>query len=98
MAIEDNPQSRTKYGEELKRRREAVGLTQEELSERAVMSRTHIAHIEAGRRRPDEADARRLDQALWVRAASSCASCPRWTARRWRNTSRRRWSSSNRHR
>ncbi|MFF3287841.1 Scr1 family TA system antitoxin-like transcriptional regulator [Streptomyces sp. NPDC003023] len=64
MAIEDNPHSRTKYGEELKRRREAVGLTQEELSERAVMSRTHIAHIEAGRRRPDESDARRLDQAL----------------------------------
>ncbi|GGW48013.1 helix-turn-helix domain-containing protein [Streptomyces xantholiticus] len=64
MAIEDNPHSRTRYGEELKRRREAAGLTQEELSERAVMSRTHIAHIEAGRRRPDEADARRLDQVL----------------------------------
>ncbi|MGW1884085.1 helix-turn-helix domain-containing protein [Streptomyces sp. NPDC001970] len=64
MAIEDNPQSRTKYGEELKRRRESAGLTQEELSERAVMSRTHIAHIEAGRRRPDVADARRLDQVL----------------------------------
>ncbi|MFD4143426.1 Scr1 family TA system antitoxin-like transcriptional regulator [Streptomyces sp. NPDC058572] len=64
MAIEDNPQSRTRYGEELKRRREAADLTQEELSERAVMSRTHIAHIEAGRRRPDVADARRLDQVL----------------------------------
>ncbi|MFF3324687.1 Scr1 family TA system antitoxin-like transcriptional regulator [Streptomyces sp. NPDC002889] len=64
MAIEDNPQSRTKYGEELKRRREAADLTQEELSEHAVMSRTHIAHIEAGRRRPDVADARRLDQVL----------------------------------
>lgn len=64
MAIEDNPHSRSKYGEELKRMREAAGLTQEELSERAVMSRTHISHIEAGRCRPDEADARRLDQAL----------------------------------
>lgn len=64
MAIEDNPQSREKYGEELKRKRNAAGYTQEELSERAVMSRTHIAHIEAGRRRPDVADARRLDQVL----------------------------------
>lgn len=64
MAIEDNPQSRTRYGEELKRRREAADLTQEELSERAVMSRTHVAHIEGGRRRPDVADARRLDQVL----------------------------------
>ncbi|MFJ3304864.1 Scr1 family TA system antitoxin-like transcriptional regulator [Streptomyces sp. NPDC086549] len=64
MAIEDNPRSRESYGQELKRRREAAGLTQEELSQRAVMSRTHIAHIEAGRRRPDLEDARRLDQVL----------------------------------
>ncbi|MFG3286531.1 Scr1 family TA system antitoxin-like transcriptional regulator [Streptomyces sp. NPDC048111] len=64
MAIEDNPVSRTKYGEELRARREAAGLTQEELSQRAVMSRTHIAHIEAGRRRPDVSDARRLDSVL----------------------------------
>ena len=64
MAIEDNPRSREQYGAELKRRREAAGLTQEELSQRAVMSRTHIAHIEGGRRRPDVEDARRLDQVL----------------------------------
>jgi transcriptional regulator with XRE-family HTH domain len=64
MAIEDNPKSRQQYGEELKRRREEAGLTQEELSQRAIMSRTHIAHIEAGRRRPDVNDARSLDRAL----------------------------------
>ncbi|MEV6727055.1 helix-turn-helix transcriptional regulator [Streptomyces xanthochromogenes] len=64
MAIEGNPESRTKYGEELRAKREAAGFTQEELSQRAVMSRTHIAHIEAGRRRPDPADARRLDSVL----------------------------------
>lgn len=64
MAIEDNPESRTSYGDELRRRREAAGLTQEELSVRAIMSRTHIAHIEAGRRRPSLEDARRLDQVL----------------------------------
>lgn len=64
MAIEDNPQSRETYGLELRRRRETAGLTQEELSRRVVMSRTHIAHIEAGRRRPDVEDARRLDGVL----------------------------------
>lgn len=64
MAIEDNPQSRERYGEELRSRREAAGLTQEELSQRAIMSRTHIAHIEAGRRRPSPDDAARLDQVL----------------------------------
>lgn len=31
---------------------------------RAIMSRTHIAHIEAGRRRPSLDDAKRLDQVL----------------------------------
>jgi transcriptional regulator with XRE-family HTH domain len=41
-----------------------VGPHVQELSQRAVMSRTHIAHIEGGRRRPDPADARRLDQVL----------------------------------
>lgn len=64
MAIEDNPETRRKYGEELKRRREAAGLTQERLSELTIISRTHLAHMEAGRRRPDVADARRLDQVL----------------------------------
>ncbi|MFF1686286.1 MULTISPECIES: Scr1 family TA system antitoxin-like transcriptional regulator [unclassified Streptomyces] len=64
MAIEDNPVSRAKYGEELRRRREALGLTQEELSELSIISRSQIAHIEAGRRRPDVDDARRLDKAL----------------------------------
>ncbi|MFG2328820.1 multiprotein-bridging factor 1 family protein [Streptomyces sp. NPDC048604] len=92
MAIEDNPETRRKYGEELRRRREAAGLTQEQLSEITIISRTHIAHMEAGRRRPDVADARRLDKALGPTTSSS-ASCRPWTARRWRNTSRRRWSS-----
>ncbi|EPH40373.1 helix-turn-helix transcriptional regulator [Streptomyces aurantiacus] len=64
MAIEDNPESRLRYGEELRSRREAAGFTQEELSARAIMSRTHIAHIEAGRRRPNLEDARRLDDVL----------------------------------
>ncbi|MFJ1545307.1 Scr1 family TA system antitoxin-like transcriptional regulator [Streptomyces sp. NPDC088246] len=64
MAIEDNPESRVSYGEELRSRREAAGLTQEQLSQRAILSRTHVAHMEAGRRRPSPEDAQRLDQVL----------------------------------
>ncbi|MFI0262107.1 Scr1 family TA system antitoxin-like transcriptional regulator [Streptomyces sp. NPDC017056] len=64
MAGKRISKSRTAYGQELRERREAAGLTQEQLSELAVMSRTHIAHIEAGRRKPAPDDARRLDRVL----------------------------------
>ncbi|MEC4017765.1 helix-turn-helix domain-containing protein [Streptomyces sp. H27-D2] len=52
------------YGEWLKEQREKAKLTQQVLAEAAIMTRTHIAHIEAGRRWPSKEDARRLDKAL----------------------------------
>ncbi|MFD4631465.1 Scr1 family TA system antitoxin-like transcriptional regulator [Streptomyces sp. NPDC058284] len=52
------------YGEWLRAQREAAGLTQQELADMALMTRSHIAHIEAGRRIPSKEDARRLDRAL----------------------------------
>ncbi|MFE9019025.1 helix-turn-helix domain-containing protein [Streptomyces sp. NPDC007808] len=52
------------YGDWLKQQREAAELTQQQLAERAIMTRSHIAHIEAGRRVPSKEDARRLDAAL----------------------------------
>ncbi|MEU9114671.1 helix-turn-helix transcriptional regulator [Streptomyces sp. NPDC048483] len=52
------------YGDWLKQKREEAGLTQQELADAAVMTRSHISHIEAGRRIPSKEDARRLDQAL----------------------------------
>ncbi|MFF5453759.1 helix-turn-helix domain-containing protein [Streptomyces sp. NPDC012950] len=52
------------YGEWLKAQRGAAGLTQQELADIAIMTRSHIAHIEAGRRIPSTEDARRLDRAL----------------------------------
>ncbi|MEU3600077.1 helix-turn-helix transcriptional regulator [Streptomyces sp. NPDC006798] len=55
---------RTPYGTELRRRRLAAGLTQQVLADRAIMTRTHITHIEAGRRKPCVQDARRLDEVL----------------------------------
>ncbi|MER6028277.1 helix-turn-helix transcriptional regulator [Streptomyces sp. NPDC001851] len=54
----------TTYGDWLKQQREAAGLTQQQLADMAVMTRSHIAHIEAGRRTPSKEDARRLDRAL----------------------------------
>nr|WP_127893810.1 helix-turn-helix transcriptional regulator [Streptomyces sp. S10(2018)] len=54
----------TNYGDWLKEQREVAGLTQQQLAEAAVMTRTHIAHIEAGRRVPSREDARRLDNVL----------------------------------
>ncbi|MGR8010473.1 helix-turn-helix domain-containing protein [Streptomyces hypolithicus] len=55
---------REKYGEELKLRRLAAGLTQETLGEQVVCSPTLISHYEAGRRLPSPDDARRIDRAL----------------------------------
>ncbi|RVU24416.1 XRE family transcriptional regulator [Streptomyces antnestii] len=52
------------YGEWLKAQREAAGVTQQELATAAVMTRSHISHIEAGRRLPSKVDAQRLDKAL----------------------------------
>ncbi|MER5749790.1 helix-turn-helix transcriptional regulator [Streptomyces sp. NPDC002088] len=52
------------YGDWLKEQRETAGLTQQQLADVAIMTRSHIAHIEAGRRVPSKEDARRLDRAL----------------------------------
>lgn len=52
------------YGVWLREQREAARLTQQQLADLAVMTRSHIAHIEAGRRIPSKEDARRLDTAL----------------------------------
>ncbi|MFD3516756.1 helix-turn-helix domain-containing protein [Streptomyces sp. NPDC058657] len=65
MDKQDKPRSpREKYGEELKLRRLAAGLTQEALGEMVVCSPTLISHYESGRRLPSAEDARRIDRAL----------------------------------
>ncbi|MFF1461452.1 Scr1 family TA system antitoxin-like transcriptional regulator [Streptomyces sp. NPDC058330] len=65
MASHHRPRTaRAKYGEELRLRRTAAGLTQEALSELIVCSPTLISHFEAGRRLPSPDDAQRIDRAL----------------------------------
>jgi transcriptional regulator with XRE-family HTH domain len=55
---------RKKYGEELRLRRLARKMTQEDLADVVVCSPTLISHFEAGRRLPNPDDAKRIDQAL----------------------------------
>ncbi|MGG7573392.1 helix-turn-helix domain-containing protein [Streptomyces sirii] len=65
MEIDRRPRTpREKYGEELRLRRIAAGMTQEALSELVVCSPTLISHFEAGRRLPKPDDAARIDRAL----------------------------------
>lgn len=65
MGTKHGPRTpRQKYGEELRLRRIAAGLTQEALSEVVVCSPTLISHYEAGRRLPSPEDAQRIDRAL----------------------------------
>ncbi|MFF2407185.1 Scr1 family TA system antitoxin-like transcriptional regulator [Streptomyces sp. NPDC058092] len=58
------PPPREKYGEELRLRRTAAGLTQEALGDEVVCSPTLISHYEAGRRLPNPDDTQRVDRAL----------------------------------
>ncbi|MEV8404568.1 helix-turn-helix transcriptional regulator [Streptomyces niveus] len=55
---------REKYGEELKLRRIAAGMTQEAVAREMMCSPTLISHYEAGRRLPSPSDAKRLDKVL----------------------------------
>ena len=52
------------YGQWLKEAREAKGWSQQELANKAFMSRSMIAAIEGGQRHPSENDAKALDAAL----------------------------------
>lgn len=44
--------AREKLGKRIQKLRKEIGLTQEELAEKLNISRTHIGHIEQGRKSP----------------------------------------------
>ena len=58
------------FGALLKRYREAAGLTQEELAERAELSVRGLIYLERGQRRPYPSTVRRLADALGYAAFS----------------------------
>jgi len=45
-------QKQATFGRKIQKRRLAIGLTQENLADKANLSRTHMGHIEQGRRSP----------------------------------------------
>lgn len=57
-------------GTNIARLRSRAGITQEELAERAAISPSYLAHIEAGSRRPTLDVLRRLARALDLRVAA----------------------------
>ncbi|HAV66963.1 TPA: transcriptional regulator [Candidatus Beckwithbacteria bacterium] len=44
--------NQVKFGHRIQKRRQGLGITQEELADRVSLSRTHMGHIEQGRRSP----------------------------------------------
>lgn len=59
----------TPFPGRLRELRQAAGLTQQQLADRAGLHRVHVAHLETGGRRPDRLNldtARRLADALGV--------------------------------
>lgn len=44
--------AQAKFGRKIQRKRKEMGITQEELAYRINLSRTHMGHIEQGRRAP----------------------------------------------
>src|SRR2546423_2713599 len=55
---------RKMFGAEVKRRRTDLGISQEELAERASLHRTYVSDVEAGKRNPSLASIQRLATAL----------------------------------
>ena len=59
-------QTLTRFGLNVRRRREAIGLSQEALAEKAELDRTYISGIERGTRNPTILSAARVAAALKV--------------------------------
>ena len=57
-------QTLTRFGLNVRRRREAIGLSQEALAEKAELDRTYISGIERGMRNPTILSASRVAAAL----------------------------------
>ena len=76
MAMTSGAALAVSFGERLKQLREAAGLTQPELAERAGMNRFGIAKLEQGVREPTWATVQALARALGVSVATFADEAP----------------------
>ncbi len=60
--------SNEKLGREIQRERQAKGYTQEELAEYIGISRTHMGHIEQGRKSPSLEVLEKITKVLKIKA------------------------------
>lgn len=56
--------AQARFGKRIQKRRKELGITQEELAEMVHLSRTHMGHIEQGRRSPSLEVINRIAKAL----------------------------------
>lgn len=57
-------QAKAKFGRKIQKRRKEMGITQEELADRLNLSRTHMGHIEQGRKSPSMEVLNKIAKAL----------------------------------
>ena len=62
------PKIYEKLGRKIQKARQEKGITQEKLAEMADISRTHMAHIEQGRRQPTLDVVQKIARALKMKA------------------------------
>src|SRR5258708_35252013 len=65
------------FGAEVKRRRTGLGMSQEQLAERADLHRTYVSDVEGGKRNPSLASIGRLAKALGTSLATVFSSVER---------------------
>jgi len=64
MAKKSRPDIRERFGDAVRSRREELGLTQEELAERARIHRTYLSDVERGSRNLSLINIERLSEGL----------------------------------
>ena len=57
-------QVKAKFGRKIQKRRKEMGITQEELADKLNLSRTHMGHIEQGRKSPSMEVLNKIAKAL----------------------------------
>ena len=73
--VEAEIEIRCRFGRAITRRRHELGLSQEELAERAGLHRTYVGDIEQGKRNPSLVNIEKLAHALALSLSELFARC-----------------------